>query len=112
MRDKLLKAISNKKMSIKLKQMNQISSLSMAAKTIDFFNFDYNGDKINLIKESGNKAVNNILKTTYKINKDKNEIKQHQIRASIKFRPSFANDGSYLPLKEKLINGLKINSQT
>lgn len=112
MRDKLLKAISNKKMSIKLKQMNQISSLSMAAKTIDLFNFDYNGDKINLIKESGNKAVNNILKTTYKLNKDKNEIKQHQIRASINFRPSFTNDGSYFPLKEKLINGLKISNQS
>lgn len=79
--------------------MNQISTLSMAAKTADQFNFDYNGDKINLHKGAGNKTFNNILKTTYKINKDKNQIKQHQIRASIKFRPSLANDGFSVPLK-------------
>ena len=68
-RDRLLKEVSNKRMSFKLKHLNQISGSSIhASKVNEEYTFDYNGSKIGLAKAISMKSYNNILKTVYRVN--------------------------------------------
>ncbi len=68
-RDRLLKEVSIKRMSFKLKHLNQISGSSIhASKVNEEYTFDYNGSKIGQAKAISMKSYNNILKTVYRVN--------------------------------------------